>query len=297
MSRFAHFPRLLALVLLCAAAPSLHAQVDVSLDIPRRLFVCYEPLVATVTISNLTGRDITLEDQAPDKWFSFEVLDSKGMPIPPRAADYHNPPLIIPTGQTVKRKVNIVNLYPVTDYGSYRVRAIIFMAATNKYYASPAKGIEITEGTTLWQQIVGIPDGEKNAGQNRTYELLSFQQPSADMLYVRIEDKDQGIDYATLPLGRLVDGYQPEVQIDALSQLHILQMIAPKEYLYTRLGPNAEMLGQDDYTDLKTRPHLRHMADGNVAVTGGYQVQPESPEEAVAGPKLSDRPPGMPADQ
>ncbi len=82
-----------------------------------------------------------------------------------------------------------------------------------------------------------------------------------------------------------------------LSQLHILQMIAPKEYLYTRLGPNAEMLGQEDYTDLKTRPHLKRTTDGDVAIGGGIEVLPSTAQTTVTGPKLSDRPAGMPAAQ
>ena len=296
MFRPAHFSRFLALALLCALAPRLHAQIEVRLEIPRHLYLCYEPIVATVSITNQTGRDLTLADKAPDKWFSFQILNAQGLPVPPRAADYHLDPLTIPLGQTVKRKVNLVNLYPVTDYGVYGVRAAIYMAAMDRYFASPAVGIEVTEGKTLWQQTVGIPDGQKNAGQYRTYELLSFRQPKDEMLYVRIEDHDSGVVYVTLPLGKLINGYPPEEQLDTQSQLHVLQMIAPKEYLYTRLGPNAEMLGQQDYADRKTRPYLKKSADGAVAVAGGMTVVDQTAQQAaaVAGPKLSDRPAGMP---
>lgn len=294
MPRSARFPRLLALALLCALGPSLHAQIEVQLDIPRHLYICYEPIVATVTIRNLTGRDLTLEDHAPDKWFSFEIVNAAGMPLPPRAAEYHLPPLTIPVGQTVKRKVNLVNLYPVTDYGVYHVRAAIYMAGLNKYFDSPVAGIEVSEGTTLWQQTVGIPDGQNNAGQYRSYQLLTFRTPKDNLLYVRIEDHDAGVVYGTFPLGRLVNGYEPEAQVDSSSQLHVLQMVAPKEYLYTRLGPNAEMVGQQDYADLKTRPHLKRTNAGEVAIAGGIEVLPQT-AQTVVGPKLSDRPPGMPA--
>ena len=297
MFRFAPSPRLLALALLCAVAPSLHAQIDVTMDIPRHLYLCYEPIVATVAITNLTGGDLTLSDKAPEKWFSFEILNAQGDPIPPTAAEYHLDPLTIPTGETVKRKVNLVNLYPITDYGVYHVRAVVYSADADKYFASSVASIEVTEGQTLWNQTVGIPEGQKNAGQNRSYTLLSFRQPKYLMLYVRIEDDSAGLVYGTFPLGPLINGYDPEAQVDALSQLHVLSMVAPKEYLYTRLGPNAELLGQQDYTDLKTRPHLRRSADGDVAIAGGIEVIPKSEEEAQAGPqgpKLSDRPAGMP---
>lgn len=298
MSRLAFSPRFLVLAFFYAMAPLLHAQINVSLDIPRHLYICYEPIVATVTITNMTGRDLTLADKEPDKWFSFEILNSEGTPIPPMASDYHLQPLTIPNGETVKRKVNLVNLYPVTDYGVYHVRALVYWAGLDKYFSSTTSPIEVSEGTTLWQQTVGIPDGQKNAGQYRNYELLSFRQPKDNMLYVRIEDKDAGLVYATLPLGRLINGYAPEAQVDSLSQLHVLQMIQPKEYLYTRLGPNAEMLGQQDYADLKTSPHLKRAADGDVAIGGGIEVLPQTAQQvAPTGPKLSDRPAGMPETQ
>lgn len=286
--------RLLPLAL-CAAAQVLHAQINVSLSIPRHLYLCYEPIVATVTITNMTGRDLVLEDKAPDKWFSFEIINSSGDPVPPTAADYHLDPITIPVGQTVKRKVNLVNLYPVTDYGVYHVRALVYFDALDKYFASPGAAIEVTEGQSLWQQTVGIPDGQKNAGQYRSYELLSFRQQKDNMLYVRIEDQNAGVVYGTFALGRLINGYNPEAQVDMLSQLHVLQMIAPKEYLYTRLGPNADLLGQQDYTELKTRPHLRRTTDGDVAIGGGIEVLPVTASSVPPpGPKLSDRPAGMP---
>jgi len=296
MSRLAHSPRFLALAFLSLLAPALHAQIDVSMEIPRHLYLCYEPIVAIVTITNMTGRDLTLEDKAPDRWFSFEILGSDGNPIPPRAVDYNLPPLTIPVGQTVKRKVNLVNLYPVTDYGTYHVRALIYFDAMDKYFASHGAGFEVSEGKTLWQQTVGIPDGQQDAGHYRQYEMLSFQQPKDLMLYVRIQDHDAGIVYGTYPIGRIINGYDPEAQVDALSQLHVLLMNAPKEYLYTRLGPNGELLGQDDYTDLKTRPHLKRAANGDVVIAGGIEVPGQTAEAAstVVGPKLSDRPAGMP---
>jgi len=298
MSRLAQSPRLLALALLCLGAPTLHAQIDVTLSIPRHLYLCYEPIVATVTITNMTGRDLTLSDKAPDKWFSFEILNAQGTPVPPIAADYHLDPLTIPMGQTVKRKVNLVNLYPVTDYGVYHIRAVIYFADMDKYFASDATPIEVTEGETLWQQTVGIPQGEKNAGQYRTYSLVSFRQPKYMMCYVRIVDDNAGVVYGTYALGPMINGYDPEAQVDMESQLHVLEMIAPKEYLYTQLGPNGEVMGQKDYTDLKTRPRLERTAAGDVAVGGGIEVLPSTITPGTeTGPKLSDRPAGMPAAQ
>lgn len=282
-----------------ALASTLHAQVQVQLKISRRLFICYEPIIATVSITNLTGRDLTLSDAPPEKWFGFDILNSQDSPIPPRAVDYHLEPITIPAGQTMKRSVNLVNLYPVTDFGIYRVRAAVFVAPLNRYASSQAVPIEVTEGKTLWQQTVGVPDGQKGAGESRSYTLLSFRQSNANMLYVRVEDRDKGTVFGTYPIGRMIVGYEPQVEIDPLNQLHVLQMVEPKSYYYTRIGANAELLGQQAFIELKTRPRLKKMAGGDVEVVGGHIVEEKTASAAAAqmaaGPKISDRPAGMPA--
>ena len=92
----------------------------------------------------------------------------------------------------------------MTDYGVYHVRAVIYFAAMEKYFSLPIAGIEISEGQTLWQQTVGIPDGQKNAGQYRSYKLLSFRQPRDNMLYVTSRTKGRvGSD---VPSGGLING-------------------------------------------------------------------------------------------
>lgn len=287
---------LIACAALLALLPSLHAQVQVQLKISRRLFLCYEPIVASVSITNLTGRDLTLSDAPPEKWFGFDILNAEDSPIPPRAADYHLEPITIPAGQTMKRNVNLVNLYPITDFGVYRVRAAIFVAALNRYVSSQAVPIEVTEGKTVWQQTVGIPDGQQGAGENRNYELLSFRQTNANYLYVRVENRDKGTVFGTYPIGRLINGFDPQIEIDAQNQLNVLQMVEPKSYYYTRVGPNAELLGQQAYIETKTRPRLKKGADGDINVVGGHIVDETTPgaPQAVRGPKISDRPAGMP---
>ena len=283
-----------ALLLVLAFAPSLHAQIQVQLKITRQLFICYEPIVATVSIRNLTGHDLVLQDQPPEKWFSFQITNEHGSPIPPRAADYHVPPLTIPAGQAVKRTVNLVNLYPVTDFGSYKVKATIYVAQMGRYFASLSEPIEVSEGKIVWQQTVGVPDGQKDAGKYRTYSVLSFRQPKDDMLYVRVEDRDGGMVYCTYPTGRLINGYEPQIELDPLNQLNVLQMVEPKSYMFTRVGTNGEWLGQQPFLETKTRPHLKKKADGDVGVAGGQLVDEKAQvAQMAAGPKLSDRPAGM----
>ncbi|MEA3187103.1 MAG: hypothetical protein QOD99_933, partial [Chthoniobacter sp.] len=55
----------LTLILTAAAA---QAQIQVSLKLTRRLYMAYEPVIATVSITNLTGHDVMFDEIDGQKW-------------------------------------------------------------------------------------------------------------------------------------------------------------------------------------------------------------------------------------
>ena len=291
---------LLLSVFLCVQ--SVQAQIQVSLDIKRRFFMMYEPIVATVTIKNLAGRDLTLADTDTQSWFGFQINRADGQFVPPLNPDYKLNPLTIPMGSTVKRSIILNTLFPVRELGMYRIRSQIYFGPTDKYYPSQLVGIEISEGKTIWQQTVGVPDGVEGAGGQRKISLLSFRQTEYTYLYARVEDTDTGMVYATMPLGRLIAGVEPDIQMDIQNRLHVLQVAGPKVYLYSQVGVNGELLSQDQYGSTKARPSLRRDPSGLVAVVGGELQAPPTPSGAAPAKggnvpaKLSDRPVLLPAE-
>jgi hypothetical protein len=295
------FLLLLLAVFLCVQ--SVQAQIQVNLDIKRRFFMMYEPIVATVTIKNLTGRDLLLADTDTQSWFGFQVNREDGQLVSPLNPDYKLNPLTIPMGGTVKRSIVVNTLFPVRELGMYRIRAHIYFSPQDKYYQSQLVNIEISEGKTLWQQTVGVPDGVEGAGGQRKVSMLSFRQTDYTYLYTRIEDAETGMIYATMPLGRVIVGVEPDIQMDLQNRLHVLQVVGPKVYLYSQIGLNGELLSQDQYASInKTRPYLRRDRTGLVTVSGG-ELQALPAASGTAGAKgapvpakLSDRPVMLPAE-
>lgn len=291
--------RLFLLPLLCLffLADAALAQVQVNLQIKRRLHVMYEPIIATVSIRNLSGRDLPLADKDGQPWFGFEVLRENGQPVPPLNPSYSLSPLIIPPGQTVQRKVVLNTLYPVSDFGLYRIRASVYFSPFEKFFQSPPQNVEISEGKLLWQQVVGVPDGQEGAGGNRRYTVLTFRQPKSNYVYVRVEDLDQGTVYCTYPIGRLITGIDPEIKLDGQNHLHVLHLTGAKLYLHTEISLKGEIVNQQNYLAVKTRPGLRVSRSGTLAVVGG-QLQADEPApgspDAPEVPKLSDRPINLP---
>ena len=280
------------------SAVSGKAQIQVELKFKRLQYIAYEPVMATLGITNLAGRDIDLHDAGGQAWFGFEVTGSEGQPIAPLATDSTQAPLRIEAGQKVTQRIDLAARYPVHDFGTYHVRAHIYFADLGKFFYSASRVFEVTDARPIWQQTVGIPDGVAAPGDARTYSLLSNRFPDHTSLYVRVQDRDTGIVYATYSLGRSIAFEQPQAEIDRANQLHVLHCAAPRAWTYSRVGLNGELLGNSSFMETKTRPRLVRSANGEVAVRGGVIEAPVAQTKTArdTAPKLSDRPPGMPRD-
>jgi hypothetical protein len=275
------------------------AQIQVELKFKRLQYIAYEPVTATLGITNLAGRDVDLHDTDGQAWFGFEVTGSEGQPIAPLAGDSLQAPLKIQAGQKVTQRIDVAALYPVHDFGIYHVRAHIYFADLRKFFYSPSRVFEVTDARPLWQQTVGIPDGVVAPGDARTYSLLSNRFPDHTSLYVRVQDRDTGIVYATYSLGRSIAFEQPQTEIDRSNQLHVLHSAAPRAWTYSRVGLNGELLGHSSFMETKTRPRLVRSANGEVSVRGGVIEAPAAQTKAARAktPKLSDRPPDIPKEK
>ena len=287
-------PPFVCLLFFAARAES---QVQVELKFKRLQYIAYEPVVAMIRITNLAGRDVDLHDADGQSWFGFEVTGGEGQQIPPNATSNAQPPLKIEAGQKVTQRVDLGPLYPVHDFGTYHVRAHIYFADLEKFFYSGTKVFEVTDARPIWQQTVGIPEGASAPGNARTYSLLTNRFPDHTSLYVRVQDKDTGIVYATYSLGRAIAFEQPQAEIDNANQLHVLHCAAPRAWSYSRVGLNGELLAHSSFMEAKTRPRLVHAANGEVAVRGGVLESPASQNARDTAPKLSERPPGLPKDE
>ncbi len=277
-------------------AGSLQAQIQVELKFKRLQYIAYEPVMATLVITNLAGRNVELRDDRGQHWFGFEVSGREGQPIAPARPDASELPLRVESGKTVSRKINLTPIYAVHDLGTYRVRANVYFADLNKFFYSEQKVFEVTNARPIWQRTVGLPEGTSGGGNVRTYSLLMNRFPDHTSLYVRVEDKDSNVVYATYPLGRIITFAEPQEEIDRANQLHVLHCSAPRTWAYSHIGLNGELLKQETFMETKSRPRLLHAAGDAVAVSGGMREVPATQTTRNAPPKLSTRPSEMPKD-
>lgn len=275
--------------------PRLHAQVVVELSIKRTFYIAYEPLLATVRITNLSGNPLLLADVEGKKWFGFQITASEGRPIAPMDPNYEVQPVKIGAGESISRTVNLIQLYPLGDFGSYHVRAMIYVPELSTYFSSEPRTIEISEGRLIWEQIVGVPEKAGIQSSLRTISLLSQRLTNRTDLYLRIQDKQNGIVYCTHRLGDYITFGKPEIMLDSTNTIHVLQNTLPKEFVYSKVGLDGKILERASYNTVGiNQPHLHHLGDGNVVVAGGVPFDPHAQPTPVSIPKLSDRPVALP---
>jgi hypothetical protein len=283
------FPALLVFVLVTAT----EAQVQVDLKFKRLQYIAYEPVVANVAITNLAGRDIELHDADGQSWLGFEIAGSEEQTIAPLAAVNREPPLRIAAGQRVTRQIDLTPLYPVQEFGAYHVRTNVYFADLGKFFYSTTRVFEVTDARPIWQETVGVP----GSGEVRTYSLMTNRFPDHTSLYVRVQNKDTSVVYATYSLGRTISFEQPQAEIDHANQLHVLHCAAPRTWSYSRIGLNGELLEHSSFMETRNRPRLVHSGNGEIAVRGGA-LEAAAQSSRSKAPKLSARPAGTsPNDQ
>ena len=278
---------LLQMALFLSLSVAAQAQIQVELKFKRLQYVAHEPVVAMVKVTNLAGRDIDLHDEKGQHWFGIEVNAGENHLLAPLIQDAPERPLQVEAGKTVTRKINLTATFPVHEVGVYHVRAHVYFPDLNQFFYSPAKVFHVADARPIWQKTVGIPDGMQDAGETRTYLLLTYRFPDHTSLYVRVENKNRGIVYATYSLGRVMAYDEPEMELDLANQLHVLHCAAPRSWAYSHIGLNGELLTHSTFMETKTRPRLRRRADGAIAVRGGRRDWPAVESARSSASKLS----------
>ena len=280
---------------------SLHvatAQLQIDITLKRTLYIAYEPLIVNVSITNLSGASLELADSGRNHWFSFQIETLDNRPVAPRPGRATDTPITLEAGQRITRSVNLTPLYPITEYGGYRIQASVYAASLGQYFNSPPLNVEITEGRVVYEKTVGVPQSENKAASIRHIAVLTHRLPNSSQLYIRIQESKTGTIFCTHRLGRLVSSGPPDIVLDSQNRPHILQNVAPKVFLYSHIGLNGEVIDRKTYNQTRRhKPFLKLGPDGNVTTLGGEESLPEDIAAVKPLPTTADRPVPVPGAQ
>jgi hypothetical protein len=285
---------LLSLVWVLGALNPAQAQFMTNIKLNKDNYMTYEPVEATITISNRSGGDVVMGGPNGLSWLTFEVVNPNGSPVPSIGLRSEEA-LVFKSGDTLSRKVLISNSYPFSEYGNYVISASVYHPPSQQYYGSNKVRASFSDAKPFWEQSFGVPVGLPGAGQIRRYAISTMRDLDRTYLYVRLIEEQTKLKLATFCLGTCVMVADPQISVDKANKLHVLFMAAPHIYAHVTVDTSGKIVKRHYYKEIETnRPQLYVQADQEIGVQGGDVYDPT----AAADPKpkgrsVGEKPPGL----
>ncbi len=287
----------LALGLAISVSLRAPAQVAVEVVLEQEQFLPSESMPVAVRIKNRSGQPLHLGAEA--NWLTFDVEGADGLIVLKNAEVPVVGEFELNSSQVATKRVDLAPYFGMTQPGRYHVTATVRVKAWGTDITSPVKNFDVITGARIWSQDFGMPPSA--GATNRPPEVRKYTLQKANYLrgqlrlYVEVSDATESHVFKVVNIGKTVSFSTPEIQLDRLSNLHVMWQSGAAHFTYAVVSPEGALLRQEvyDYASSGPRPRLSMADDGTVTVYGGVRrVQPE-PMPMVKSPNdLSG--PGMP---
>jgi hypothetical protein len=262
---------ILALVLLTFCRAS--AQVDVEVVMDQEQFLPSESVPVAVRVTNRSGQPLHLGADAD--WLTFNVESVDGFIVMKNAEVPVLGEFDLGSSQVATKRVDLQPYFDLKRQGRYRIVATLRIKAWSVETPSLPKEFDVISGAELWSQDFGVPIP---AGvTNQPPEVRKYTLEEANYLreqlrmYVMVSDPAGSHVFKVSPIGPMVSFSQPEVQLDPLSDLHLIYQSGAKTFTYSVVNPDGTILLQDIYDYVDKRPRLALNPTGDVVVIGGVR--------------------------
>lgn len=291
---------LLPAVVLLAAAPAHRAaaQFATSLVIDRTTFLVQEPIEASVTIMNRSGSDVVMSGRTQrGSWLAFDITDPAGRPLSPVMAG-PEAPFVFKAGDTIARKIFITDTFALSEPGNYGIKATVFHPPSGQYYSSNGERIVVLEQKPFKTFPFGVPEGFRDAGRTREYQLIVFRESDRTTLYSRVVDDRSRASLITAQLGPISLALEPQIAMDRQNRLHAFFLAVPKIFAHLIVNPDGKVAKREYRRETDgNRPVLVDTGTGEIAVAGGIVYDPAAEAAAAStrpkGRSASEKPPGL----
>lgn len=278
----------LAALFFCAGAA--HAQLAASLKIAKKQHLAGEPVLAVVTITNHSGRDLVLHADGRFQWLDFIVKRSSGSAVNPRQRVMFGP-MKIGTGQTMAREVDLTEHFQLAEPGNFTVAAVIKPpGGTTEGTSTNRAFFSVVNGRPYWSQKVGVTG---IAGITREFRLVHFSGDSKTHLYAQVVDGRTGQFVRTFPLGEVLMLRRPLATVDRQQRMHVLFLATPSMWVHCVVDTDGKLVNRQIHQrPPQGDPQLLTLADGSVQVANSIPYDPKAAaERRAATRKASERPP------
>ena len=280
--------RILTLALVFAAAAQ--AQLSTSLRLNKKQYLAGEPVVAVVTITNHSGRQLTFASDGRTQWLDFLIKDRLGEPVTSKGREIFGK-MTIRAGESMAREVDLSRYFQIGEPGNYSVAAMVHTPGGNGEGSSTNRVMfNQSPGVRYWSQKVGIPG---KSGQTREFRVLNFSGDEKAQIYAQVIDDRTGQNVRTFLLGDVLMLRKPLVTVDRQQRMHVMFLATPTMWVHYQIDTDAKVVNRQIHQrGSQGDPQLITFADGTVRVANSIPYDPKAAAEAKAKVrKASDRPP------
>jgi hypothetical protein len=263
---------ILGLVLLTWQTASAQVTVEVVLD--QNQFLPRESLPVAVRIVNRSGRMLHLGTDP--KWLTFSVFAADGDYVVTKLGDVAvEGEFDLGTSQMATKRVDVSPYFNLSRQGSYRIVANLHIKDWNLDIPSAPESFDVIDGAKLWSQSFGIPapGGVTDvAPEVRKYTLEQANYLRTQLrMYVQVSDESERTIFKVRAIGPMVSFSQPEAQLDRRNNLHVIYQSGARVFTYSVVNSDCDIVQQENYDYLTTRPRLQADENGNITVIGGVR--------------------------
>ena len=182
---------ILAMLLALLGASGALAQIYVKVVPEKKTFLSGEAMYMRLTITNNSGVPVELKSREYSSWLDIHVEHSTAGAELPQSKFALFPPLKVPAGMSVSRKIDLRHFYDLSREGNYHVQAVVKMPNQKDMFASQKSLFAVRTGTPMWSQTVAIPASAKRC----TFSVCTIAVRGIQKLYVQTKDPDTGVAY------------------------------------------------------------------------------------------------------
>jgi hypothetical protein len=241
------------------------AEVNVEIVLDQEQFLRSESLPLHVRISNFSGQTLQLGTTAD--WLTFSIQGREDIPLRQKGDLPPAKPFRLASSKTASLSVDLMPCFNLSEPGHYSVTARVRIPDIEKELTTPAKEFNIVSGTKLWEREFGVPGTHPPVVRKFALQQATFLRQLR--LYVRLTDPGEAQVFHVLPLGALLSFSTPEAVLDKSSNLHVIFQNGPRNFLYSVITPDGELIIRQTWDHEGTRPRLVAEDDGRVTVHGG----------------------------
>ena len=276
-----------AAALLCLGTAQ--AQLASSLRITKKMHLAGEPVIAVVTVTNHSGRELAFRSDGRFQWLDFVVKDGNGNSVNPKSRKLFGP-MKIAAGQTLAREVDLSEHFLLTEPGNFSVSAIVRDPSQTGQGSSTNKAFFIqSQGSTYWSQKVGVGG---RFGSTREYRLINFTGDSKSQIYAQVRDGSTGQMVRTFLLGDVLMLRKPVATVDRSQRMHVMFLATPSMWVHCVVNTDGKLVARQIHQRGPVGdPQLLTFGDGTVKVANSIPYDAKAAAEQRAKiRKATDRP-------